>query len=432
MSEESPSPAGTYSLRWKLLLVASAALALVALVLVLHAFGAITLGFLAAEPSYVYERRPLDVTLAHAIHRFHVHVEAHRYVEATRTLDALEHTAATLLEQRRAGQQEVDRLTVGLEALHAEIVARRAMRFGAPRLAYDMLLGHTDQPAHPPSVQARIAALVEVVKREVERFEPVVQGLAFVAVPAGQYAIGTPPDEAERRDRADDRGGLPDLEVRFVSIPEAYWISTTEVPRSVYGRTALPPSEWKGQARAIEMPASHLSFVDAEKCCAALSEAPSAYVYRLPTEAEWEVACRAMEHPREGPFVVAAADQRKFDSALSRAGWANRQDSVLLTLTRYAVFDKNCRRVLGEVGMEEPPVPVKQRAPNRIGLYDMHGGVAEWCRTDVQTSTDHVVRGGHCSAAYRDIRAGARRTGDPTSLALYGFRVTARRKPSGP
>jgi formylglycine-generating enzyme required for sulfatase activity len=411
------------------LFIASCLVIVILLPLLLHAAGAITLGFLTGEPTYTYEQRPLNVATERALETLQEAVAAHRYVSASKVVEGLEATARRLLDQRRAGHAEVNQLIAGLDGLRAEIGARRALRAGAPRLAYETLRRHADERIYPKPIRERIATLLATAIQAAEDAEPVVQGLEFARVAAGVYRVGTPPGEAERRDRTDSSGGLADGEVRAVRVAE-FWISTTEVPRAVYTRQLqLEQPAWRAQNTAAAMPASHVGFEDAQAFCGALTERSRLYVFALPTESEWEIACRAGRDPGDGPFAVDADDQQKVDRAKTSAGWANVQDSVLRTLERYMVFSANCRAVLRDAKLRDPPVPIGLRKPNPIGLLDMHGGVAEWCRPDEGTrSAAVVVRGGHCVSDYREVRAGARRRADPDRTALYGFRITARRK----
>jgi sulfatase modifying factor 1 len=109
---------------------------------------------------------------------------------------------------------------------------------------------------------------------------------------------------------------------------------------------------------------------------------PKGYVYRLPTEAEWEYACRA---GTSGPY--------SFEG----------DHSSLRTLNAYACFFKS----QGYKSLTTSPTPAS-RKPNAWGLYDMHGNVFEWCldwyapypTTTVQdptgptNGTERVARGG--------------------------------------
>ena len=156
-------------------------------------------------------------------------------------------------------------------------------------------------------------------------------------------------------------------------------------------------------------PVQEVSWVDAVGFCRKLSALPAekaaAYEYRLPTEAEWEYACRAGTTTSYG-FGDSA-------SQLSEYGW----------------FDDNS-------GSKTHPVGEKK--PNAWGLHDMHGNVWEWCQdgygaypsgtatdpTGESSGTLRVVRGGGWYGDARFCRS-ADRDGDAPGLrtSYKGFRV---------
>ncbi len=118
----------------------------------------------------------------------------------------------------------------------------------------------------------------------------------------------------------------------------------------------IPPDHGWGHAG---YPAMCITLASARNFCLWLS-ARTGHAYRLPTEAEWEIACRA-----------GAKGRFSFESG---------------ALGDYAWFAGNS---------EETTHPVAKKKPNAFGFYDMHGNVAEWCST---ADGGAAVRGG----AYRD------------------------------
>ena len=164
------------------------------------------------------------------------------------------------------------------------------------------------------------------------------------------------------------------------------------------------PSSFKGTPN---LPVESVSWLDATNFCARLTERerqagrlPEGKVYRLPTEAEWEYACRA--------------------GTTTRFSFGD--DPQGTELEKYAWYD-------GNSGRQTHPVGTK--LPNPWGLYDMHGNVFEWCQawysdslpggsvTDPQgasSGTSRALRGGSwndsagvCRSAYRGrFRPGGR------------------------
>ncbi len=167
------------------------------------------------------------------------------------------------------------------------------------------------------------------------------------------------------------------------------------------------PSARKGEpARPVE----NVTWQEARDFCTRLSERPEEKAagrrYRLPTEAEWEYACRA---GTTTPF--SCGDQLTGERA-------------------------NCNG-----GEDGGPVPVGSYPPNAWGLYDMHGNVAEWCAdghgpypegplrdpTGPETGLSRVVRGGSWADPPSECRSAARGLERPAARSgRVGFRVVLR------
>jgi formylglycine-generating enzyme required for sulfatase activity len=167
----------------------------------------------------------------------------------------------------------------------------------------------------------------------------------FVWLPPGRFVMGSPANE---QDRDSDEGPQT-----VVTLTHGFYISQYEVTQWQYQEVmgSNPSSSTGDPNRPVET----VSWYDATNYCAKLTDQeraagrlPSGWVYRLPTEAEWEYACRA--------------------------GTTNRfsfgDDPSYTKLGDYAWYDANCGGQTHAVG---------QKRPNRWGLYDMHGNVWEWC-----------------------------------------------------
>jgi formylglycine-generating enzyme required for sulfatase activity len=160
-------------------------------------------------------------------------------------------------------------------------------------------------------------------------------GMKLVYIPAGEFMMGSPSSE---RFRGRDEG--PQHKVK---ISKSFYIGQTEVTQEQYRAVmGTNPSHFQGDKNPVE----HVSWKDAMLFCKKLGEKESKN-YTLPTEAQWEYACRA--------GTTTAYSFGKSQSSLRNYAWYSRNGN----------FKSH---------------PVAQKRPNPFGLYDMHGNLWEWCQ----------------------------------------------------
>jgi formylglycine-generating enzyme required for sulfatase activity len=145
--------------------------------------------------------------------------------------------------------------------------------------------------------------------------------------------------------------------VHSVTISYPFWMGATEVSQAQYqALMGTNPSGFPGANRPVEV----VSWFDAQAYCAALTiqqaalgNVPAGYQYRLPTEAEWEYACRAGTTTEFNVGSALFCNQARF---------------------RYSYHSNSeCS------GWQSGTVPVGSYPPNPWGLFDTHGNVWEWC-----------------------------------------------------
>ncbi|MFV1968351.1 MAG: formylglycine-generating enzyme family protein [Pirellulaceae bacterium] len=229
-------------------------------------------------------------------------------------------------------------------------------------------------------------------------------GMRLNLIPAGEFQMGSPESEASR-----DSDEGPQHRVR---ITRQFYLGVHEVTQGEYERV-MGDRLWDGKKHTKngeDYAASYISWTDAVEFCKKLS-AKEGRTYRLPTEAEWEYACRAGTQTRY-----------HFGDDESDLG-------------SYAWFYDNAWHI-GEKYAHE----VGQKRANSFGLYDMHGNVWEWCQdwngeenygsspsvdpTGPTSGSLRVIRGGSWSSIPRHCRAADRDRDRPGRRDRFlGFRV---------
>jgi|GEM_PF-1940628 len=226
--------------------------------------------------------------------------------------------------------------------------------------------------------------------------------MKFVYIPPGEFMMGSPPDEPGRFD---------DEILHKVTLTKGFYMQTTQVTQKQWQMIMGDnPSHFKNDKNC---PVEQISWDDAQEFIRKLNEKEGTDKYRLPTEAEWEYACRA---GTTTPF--------HFGKCLS-TDQANYNGNYPL---------EGCPK--GEY--RKKTVPVGSFAPNAWGLYEMHGNVWEWCHNwygeyTADAATDplgpssgsgRVLRGGGWFNGARNCRTAARDNVTPGNRYDYsGFRL---------
>jgi formylglycine-generating enzyme required for sulfatase activity len=226
--------------------------------------------------------------------------------------------------------------------------------------------------------------------------------LEMVYIPGGSFKMGSPAGEKRR---FSDESPQHD-----VNVP-AFYMGRFEVTQEQYQQVmGKNPSNFKGAKRPVEQ----VSWSDAIAFCNKLSQ-KTGRKYRLPSEAEWEYACRA---GTKTPFY--------FGETITTELANYNGESI------YAAEPKG--KYLGQT------TEVGSFPPNAFGLYDMHGNVSEWCQDTWHDSYEgapkdgsawgdnnndsHLLRGGSWDDNPRFCRSADRNLDDPAYSGYnIGFRV---------
>jgi formylglycine-generating enzyme required for sulfatase activity len=167
-------------------------------------------------------------------------------------------------------------------------------------------------------------------------------GMTFRFIPPGTFMMGSPEDEPGRHD---------DEKLHRVKITSGFYMQTTAVTQgqweAVMGNN---PSYFKNAGPGA--PVERVSWKDVQESVGKLNEKEGSEVYRLPTEAEWEYACRAGTETAFSWGNEADCDFGNYGAGLSSS-----------------CEGKNPGR----------PMEVQSFSPNPWGIFDMHGNVYEWC-----------------------------------------------------
>jgi formylglycine-generating enzyme required for sulfatase activity len=258
-------------------------------------------------------------------------------------------------------------------------------------------------------------------------------GMEFMLIPTGDFWMGNElknVDEAHKKYGPiwEDAGFENEFPRHRLSITKPFYLQTTPVTQAQWKAIG----EEKGWVdEGDDLPVTQVSWDEAQVFIRMLNECEDGQKYRLPTEAEWEYACRA---GTETAY--------------------NTGDKITIYQACYGGYDDE-KGVYAYDLYDYEQTPVKTFSPNAWGLYDMHGNVWEWCQDvydaeyysnspshdpqgpDSYTSYeynaakeyvpaaeyDRVLHGGSTSCHANYIRSAVRSYEDQNFLSTIGFRI---------
>jgi formylglycine-generating enzyme required for sulfatase activity len=197
--------------------------------------------------------------------------------------------------------------------------------------------------------------------------------LIMMLIPPGEFLMGSPKEEPERQSNE---------EQHLATILEPFLMGKYPVTQAQWQRVATMPQQKrslkdvKPRFKGANLPIESVSWLDAEEFCLRLSKYSNRH-YRLPSEAEWEYACRAGTtsafHFGETIDTKLANYRGTDNKEMQWSGSYNRGN-------------------LGEY--LEKTTPIGTFDANDFGLYDMHGNVWEWCQDDYNSSYGETPKDG--------------------------------------
>ncbi|MDK2410410.1 SUMF1/EgtB/PvdO family nonheme iron enzyme [Aphanizomenon sp. PH219] len=227
--------------------------------------------------------------------------------------------------------------------------------------------------------------------------------LEMLKISGGKFIMGSPYGEGDDSEKPQHQVTVPPFFMGKYPVTQAQWERIAALPKV---NIDLHPQPSHFQAKGVNLPVERVSWHDAQEFCARISK-HTGKIYRLPSEAEWEYACRAKTTT---PYYFG--------------------ESITFDLANYSKFLFGKTTDLGKF------------PPNNFGLYDMHGNVWEWCEDGwhenyinapiwpndsipwISSNDVYVMRGGSWCSDDKICRSAYRHYSDPYDRCYdYGFRL---------
>jgi formylglycine-generating enzyme required for sulfatase activity len=284
--------------------------------------------------------------------RFQEHVTEQQQLQQQEQATAIRQAEAAAAESQRLAelnrqlkveQQQKAALEAKLQQ-QANMFAQIQQRWEAEQAEKQAKLDSETKYGKPFSFEVvGVNSRGEIIHRELKQASsfttnlPQGATLERVHIPGGKFVMGSPAGEGHSYEHPQHQVTISPFYMGKYPITQSQWRAVASLPQE-QRKLDSAPSQFKGDNRPVES----VSWHDAVEFCARLSRY-TGNVYRLPSEAEWEYACRA---GTTTPFYFGE------------------------TITNELVNHQNSRSQTTDVGIFPP---------NNFGLYDLHGNVWEWC-----------------------------------------------------
>ncbi len=250
----------------------------------------------------------------------------------------------------------------------------------------------------PPVYTQGSSNFVDPVKFTNPTFIDQTSGIKFIRIKCGTFKMGSPSGEWIDNENKHER---PSHSVNI----DCFYISETEVTQQQWTRVmGNNPSNFRGNTLPVETVSWNDCQIFIEKLRAKTNK-----MFRLPTEAEWEYACRAGTTTPYNTGGCLSTSQANYDG----------------TNRTY----QNC----GQGENRKTTLPVKSFSPNAWGLYDMHGNVWEWCNDGYGTyeNTRQTNPKGAVNDSFKVLRGGSFRMYGPFCRSASRLELAPDKKGAG-